>query len=286
MTQQYLQCGRYRLSIQKGHRPLVMGILNITPNSFSDGGNYFSLKFAISRAEKMITEGVDIIDIGGESSKPGISPLSLKEELKRIKPILHALRNCGKPLSIDTYKPQIMYEALIADVDMINDINGFRTPGAIEVIKNSNVGLCIMHMKGHPKTMQEKPMYTNIIQEISQFLLARIEALKTAGIQYNQLCIDPGFGFGKTIEHNFILLQNLHKLVQDLRIPMLVGISRKSMIGTVTGKPINQRLAGSLSAALIAAAQGAMIIRAHDIAETVDALSVWQIVRTNLIVTS
>lgn len=286
MRQQYLQCGRYCLSIQNKRRPLIMGILNVTPDSFSDGGNYVSLKCALSRAEKMIIDGVDIIDIGGESSKPGISPLSLKEELKRIKPVLYALRNCGKPLSIDTYKPQVMYEALITNVDMINDINGFRAPGAIEIIKNSNVGLCIMHMIGSPKTMQEKPIYNNILKEISQFLWTRIKALKMAGIQHNRLCVDPGFGFGKTVEHNFIILKNIHKLVKDLKTPMLVGLSRKTMIGDVTGKSVDKRLAGSISAALIAAAQGAMIIRVHDVAETIDALNVWQVVRTNLITAS
>lgn len=253
-----------------------MGILNVTPDSFSDGGNYHALEFAISRAEQMIADGVDIIDIGGESTRPGIPPVLLEEELKRVMPLIYALRDCGKPLSIDTYKPEVMREALIADADMINDINGFRAPGAIDAVKDSTAGLCIMHMQGEPQTMQQKPVYQDVVEEVTAFLQERVDAFKAAGVDHDRLCIDPGFGFGKSVEHNYALLRNTQKLIKVLNLPLLAGMSRKSMIGAITGKPLDQRLAGSIGAALAAAAQGAMIIRVHDVAETVDALNVWQ----------
>ncbi len=252
-----------------------MGILNVTPDSFSDGGNYHALEFAISHAEQMIADGVDIIDIGGESTRPGIPPVPLEEELKRVMPLIYALRDCGKPLSIDTYKPEVMREALIADADMINDINGFRAPGAIDAVKDSTAGLCIMHMQGEPQTMQQKPIYDDVVEEVAAFLQERVDAFKIAGVDRDRLCIDPGFGFGKSVEHNYALLRNTQKLIQTLDLPLLAGMSRKSMIGAITGKPLDRRLAGSIGAALAAAAQGAMIIRVHDVAETVDALNVW-----------
>ena len=275
MNQQYLQCGRYRFPVRQGRRPLVMGILNVTPDSFSDGGSYSALEFALSHAEQMIADGVDIIDIGGESTRPGIPPVPLDEELRRVMPVIYALRDCGKPLSIDTYKPEVMREALIADIDMINDITGFRAPDAIDAVKDSAAGLCIMHMKGDPQTMQQQPVYDDVVAEVSFFLQERVNALQAAGVGYDRLCIDPGFGFGKSVEHNYSLLKNTSRLIQELGLPLLAGMSRKSMIGAITGKPLEQRLAGSLGAALAAAAQGAMIIRVHDVAETVDALNVW-----------
>ncbi|RFB69755.1 MULTISPECIES: dihydropteroate synthase [unclassified Herbaspirillum] len=276
MNQHTLQCGRYRLSIAQGRRPLVMGILNVTPDSFSDGGSYSALEFALSHAEQMIADGVDIIDIGGESTRPGIPPVPLDEELRRVMPVIYALRDCGKPLSIDTYKPEVMREALIAEVDMINDINGFRAPGAIDAVKDSAAGLCIMHMQGDPQTMQQQPSYGDVVQEVVAFLQERVVALRAAGVQHDRICIDPGFGFGKSVEHNYDLLRNTRRMIDTLDLPLLAGMSRKSMIGAVTGKPLDRRLAGSLGAALAAAAQGAMIIRVHDVAETVDALNVWQ----------
>lgn len=262
--------------MQPGHKPLVMGILNITPDSFSDGGNFYSLEFALSRAEQMIADGVDIIDIGGESTRPGIAPLSLDEELRRVMPVIYALRDCGKPLSIDTYKPQVMREALLADVDMINDINGFRAPGAIEAVADSDAGLCVMHMQGEPQTMQQQPVYDDVVLEVTAFLQQRVTALEAGGVRRERLCIDPGFGFGKSLEHNLELLRHTRQLIDTLQLPLLAGMSRKSMIGAITGKPLEQRLAGSIGAALAAAAQGAMIIRVHDVAETVDALDVWR----------
>ncbi|AKZ64440.1 dihydropteroate synthase [Herbaspirillum hiltneri N3] len=276
MNQHYLQCGRYRLPIAPGRRPLVMGILNVTPDSFSDGGSYSALEFALSHAEQMIADGVDIIDIGGESTRPGIPPVPLDEELRRVMPVIYALRDCGKPLSIDTYKPEVMREALIAEVDMINDINGFRAPGAIDAVKDSAAGLCIMHMQGDPQTMQQQPSYGDVVEEVTTFLQERVVALKAAGVEHDRICIDPGFGFGKSVEHNYDLLRNTRRLIDTLGLPLLAGMSRKSMIGAITGKPLDRRLAGSLGAALAAAAQGAMIIRVHDVAETVDALNVWQ----------
>lgn len=276
MSQHFLQCGRYRLSVAPGRRPLVMGILNVTPDSFSDGGSYSALEFALSHAEQMIADGVDIIDIGGESTRPGIPPVPLDEELRRVMPVIYALRDCGKPLSIDTYKPEVMREALIAEVDMVNDINGFRAPGAIDAVRDSAAGLCIMHMQGDPQTMQQQPSYGDVVQEVVDFLQARVLALRAAGVEHDRLCIDPGFGFGKSVEHNYDLLRNTRRMIDALDLPLLAGMSRKSMIGAITGKPLDQRLAGSLGAALAAAAQGAMIIRVHDVAETVDALNVWQ----------
>lgn len=272
-----LQCGRYRLPLfRQRSRPLVMGILNVTPDSFSDGGRFQSLEPALSRAEQMIAEGADIIDIGGESSRPGVMPLPLDEELRRVMPVLYALRDCGKPLSIDTYKPEVMREAIAADVDMINDINGFRGAGALEAVADSNCGLCIMHMQGQPQNMQRDPHYQDVMRDVGDFFRERLQAAQQAGIARERLCIDPGFGFGKTLEHNLALLRHLGQLQAELGLPVLAGISRKSMIGSITGKPVEARLAGSLAAALFAKVQGAQILRVHDVAETVDALKVWQ----------
>ncbi|MBC7489904.1 MAG: dihydropteroate synthase [Glaciimonas sp.] len=275
--QKHFQCGRYRLPLNiPNARPLVMGILNITPDSFSDGGQFYSLEFALSHAEQMIVDGVDIIDIGGESSRPGSSPLSLSEELDRVMPVIYALRDCGKPLSIDTYKPVVMHEAIAAGADLINDINGFRAEGALEAVKDSDCGLCVMHMQGQPKIMQQQPEYEDVLNQVSTFLHQRITVMTHSGIQRTRIIVDPGFGFGKTLEHNLILLKNIGKLQQLINLPILAGVSRKNMIGDLTGKPVERRLAGSLAAALVAVAQGAKIVRVHDVVETVDALAVWR----------
>ncbi|MBA5635837.1 dihydropteroate synthase [Duganella sp. LX20W] len=274
---QQLQFGRYNFPLAgEGYRPRVMGILNVTPDSFSDGGHYQSLEFAVSHAEQMIGQGVDIIDVGGESSRPGAPALPLERELQRVMPVLYALRDCGKAISVDTYKPQVMREAIIAGVDMINDINGFRAPGAIEAVRDSDCALCIMHMQSTPDTMQQQPAYGDVVAEVTAFLRERVAALTAAGIDPRRLCIDPGFGFGKTVAHNYALLKATGQLIAELGLPLLAGLSRKSMIGAVTGKPVEQRLAGSLAGALAAVAQGALIVRVHDVAETVDALKVWQ----------
>ncbi|HZW12307.1 MAG TPA: dihydropteroate synthase [Noviherbaspirillum sp.] len=279
MKTQYLQCGRYRLPLNS--RPLVMGVLNVTPNSFSDGGRFQSLDLALSHAEQMIAEGVDIIDIGGESTRPGVQPVPLEEELRRVMPVLYALRDCGKPLSIDTYKPEVMREAIAAGVDMINDINGFKASGALRALNGSECALCIMHMQRDPMTMQQAPEYQDVTAEIIQFLLEQVRVMQEQGIDCSRLCIDPGFGFGKTLEHNLTLLKNLGKIADETGMPILAGLSRKSMIGTLTGKPVEQRMAGSVGAALAAVARGAKIVRVHDVAETVDALKVWHAVENS-----
>lgn len=270
---QYLQCGRFGFSLDT--RALVMGILNTTPDSFSDGGRFHSLEFAFSRAEEMISEGVDMIDIGGESSRPGAPAVPLAEELSRVMPVLYALRDLGKPLSVDTYKPEVMREAILAGADMINDINGFRAPGALEAVAGSDCALCVMHMQGSPQNMQQNPQYTDVVAEVTAFLGQRVDAMVAAGIERERICIDPGFGFGKTVEHNYALLRNIGKMQQELGLPVLAGVSRKSMIGAVTGKPVEQRLAGNLAGALAAIAHGARIVRVHDVVETVDAVKVW-----------
>lgn len=271
----YLQFGRFGFNLS-GAQALVMGILNITPDSFSDAGQYQHLESALSRAEQMIADGADILDIGGESSRPGAPPLPLREELQRVMPVLYALRDCGKPLSVDTYKPEVMREAILAGADMINDINGFRAPGAIEAVQGSDCALCIMHMQNVPETMQQQPRYEDVVREVIAFLRERVDTMVAAGIARERLCVDPGFGFGKTVEQNYALLRATRQLRSELGLPVLAGLSRKSMVGAVTGRPVGQRLAGSIAGALAAVAQGAEIIRVHDVAETVDALKVWR----------
>jgi dihydropteroate synthase len=281
MMTAFFECGRYRFSLKPAAhktlaKPIVMGILNVTPDSFSDGGRYQSLDHAISHAEQMLEDGVDIIDIGGESSRPGSQPLSLDEELARVIPVIYALRDCGRPISIDTYKPKVMREAIIAGADMINDIRGFASPESRAAVQGSDVGLCIMHMQNAPENMQQQPLYADVNSEVSNFLKQRCENLITDGVDKNRICVDPGFGFGKTLEHNLALLQNIAKLKEELGVPVLAGLSRKNMIGAITGKPIERRMAGSVAAALAAVAHGAHIVRVHDVAETVDAIKVWQ----------
>ncbi|MBC3906509.1 dihydropteroate synthase [Undibacterium umbellatum] len=272
----YFQCGRFRYPLSGAQsRTLVMGVLNITPDSFSDGGKYLHLESAIARAEQMIEDGVDIIDIGGESSRPGSAPLALDEELGRVMPVIYALRDCGKPLSIDTYKPQVMREALLAGVDMINDIQGFCSPDAIAAVQNADAALCAMHMQNTPTDMQISPEYADVNQEVKVFLRERLAAFEQAGIEAERICLDPGFGFGKTLEHNVAMFRHLPELQQELGLPVLVGVSRKSMIGGLTGRAAPERLAGSVAAALVAKQMGANIIRVHDVAETVDAYKVW-----------
>lgn len=258
-----------------------MGILNVTPDSFSDGGHYQTLEFAVSRVEEMIAEGADIIDIGGESSRPGAPALPLEQELGRVMPAIYAMRDLGRALSVDTYKPEVMREAIIAGVDMINDINAFRAPGALEAVLGSDCALCVMHMQGTPQNMQKDPSYSDVVAEVIQFLHERVDAMTALGIERERICIDPGFGFGKTVEHNFVLMRNIGKMQQELGLPVVAGVSRKSMIGAVTGKPVERRLAGNIGGALAAIAQGARIVRVHDVVETVDALKVWQAATTD-----
>ncbi|MET3117867.1 dihydropteroate synthase [Undibacterium sp. GrIS 1.8] len=273
----YFECGRYRFPLQGSQfRPLVMGILNITPDSFSDGGQFQGLDAALSHAEQMIRDGVDIIDIGGESTRPGATPLSLDEELSRVMPVIYALRDCGKPLSVDTYKTQVMREAILADVDMINDINGFRAPGAIDVVAKADVGLCVMHMQNTPSDMQLQPEYDDVNTQVTDFLDTMVADLLNAGIAPQRICLDPGFGFGKTLQHNVAMLKNIDQFQARFGMPILAGLSRKSMLGAITGKSVEQRLASSIAASIAAVANGAKVLRVHDVAETVDALAVWR----------
>jgi dihydropteroate synthase len=276
---QYLQCGRFGYDLAQ--RPLVMGILNVTPDSFSDGGRYQALEFAVERAEQMIKDGVDLIDIGGESTRPGSPSVPVDEELRRVMPAIYALRELGYPLSVDTCKPEVMREAIIAGADMINDVNGFRSPGAIDAVKDSDCALCVMHMQGSPQDMQAGPEYADVVADVIAFLRERVDALLAAGVARERITVDPGFGFGKRVEHNYALLRNISRMERELGLPVLAGLSRKSMIGAVTGRSVEQRLAGSLGGALAAVAQGARIVRVHDVAETVDALKVWQAATTN-----
>ncbi|MFZ6748082.1 dihydropteroate synthase [Undibacterium sp. Ren11W] len=273
----FFECGRYRFVLDAvDSKPLVMGILNVTPDSFSDGGNYRFLDDAISRAEQMIADGVDIIDIGGESTRPGASSVSVDEELHRVMPVIFALRDCGKAISIDTYKPEVMREAIIAGVDMINDVRGFSSHEARQEVAHADVGLCVMHMQNLPLNMQFAPAYDNVNDEVTGYFLQRLAELDAVGVARTRVCLDPGFGFGKTLEHNISMMRHLSVFQDTFGAPILVGVSRKSMIGDIVGRPVEQRLAGSLAAALWAVNQGAKLLRVHDVAETVDAIKVWQ----------
>ncbi|TDK68595.1 dihydropteroate synthase [Sapientia aquatica] len=272
----YLQCGRFRLPITgENARPLVMGILNVTPDSFSDGSDHNQLNFLLDRAEAMINAGVDIIDIGGESTRPGAQPVSLETELQRVMPIIYALQDCGIPLSIDTYKPEVMREAQIAGVDMINDVHGFRAKGALDVVAQGDCALCIMHMQNTPQTMQDQPLYDDVLTEVSDFFAERINQIQLHNIAKNRLLLDVGFGFGKSLPHNLTLLQNQKLFSERFSLPVLAGLSRKSMLGAITGKPVELRMAASIGAALTAVVNGAHIVRVHDVAETIDALKIW-----------
>ncbi len=255
-------------------RPLVMGILNITPDSFSDGGKYLDYSDALKRAHAMIEEGVDIIDIGGESTRPGSDPVSIDEELKRIIPIIEALkRDSDIAISVDTYKPEVMKEVIDMDVAMINDVYALTQPGAIDVIKKSKVGICLMHMQGTPKTMQINPTYKNVVSEVQSFLKGRAEMLISEGIDQSRIILDPGFGFGKTFEHNIEMLKKLESF-QSLKFPLLVGLSRKSFIRKILNGEHDDHLSGSISAAIFSVLKGAKILRVHDVKETLSALKI------------
>lgn len=274
MSHSTFNCGRFELTFK---RPLVMGIVNVTPDSFSDGAQHFSTEAAVAHAHQLIQEGADILDIGGESTRPGADAVSEAQELARIIPVIEALLNCGKPLSVDTFKPVVMQAALDAGADLINDIYALRKPGAIDVVARQGAcGICLMHMQGEPKTMQQAPAYADVTTDVASFLAQRKEALIEAGVDPRRICLDPGFGFGKTVQQNYQLLREMATL-SGLNSPILVGVSRKSMIGAVTGKEPSQRVAGSIAAALAAVARGASIVRVHDVAQTVDALNVWAV---------
>jgi dihydropteroate synthase len=252
-----------------------MGILNLTPDSFSDGGRFLARDAALSHALEMVQAGAAIIDIGGESTRPGAQPVSIEQELDRVVPVIEALADeIPVPISIDTFKPAVMREAVSAGAGMINDIMALRTPGALQAAAETAVPVCLMHMQGEPRTMQDAPRYRDVVVDVRTFLAERLEACRAAGIPGNRILLDPGFGFGKSLAHNLSLLKHL-RAFSILDAPILVGISRKSMIGSLLGGvPVQERVSGGLAAAVLAVIEGAAVIRTHDVRETVDALKV------------
>lgn len=270
MKPSILRCGRYTLPLD---RPLVMGIVNITPDSFSDGGKFATTDAAIAQARRLIDDGADLLDLGAESTRPGAQPVTADEELARLLPVLEALLDANVPISIDTLKPAVMRTAISAGAAMINDVRALLAPGAIAAVAASDAAVCLMHMQGEPRTMQLDPRYADVVREVRAFLAERVAACEQGGIARDRIVIDPGFGFGKTVEHNFTLLAHLHELT-TVGVPVLAGFSRKSSLGKITGRPAEQRLAASLAAAVLAVERGARIVRVHDVAETRDALAI------------
>ena len=265
-----LHCGGFRLSLD---RPLIMGIVNLTPDSFSGDGMGSDVDRAIRHARHQLDSGADILDIGAESSRPGAIPTPEDEELRRLLPVLREMVGWGVPVSVDTYKPAVMRAALAEGAAMINDISALRHPDAMAAVAGSDCAVCLMHMRGEPGTMQNAPAYSDVVREVREFLGARVAAVRAVGIDDCRLVLDPGFGFGKSLQHNLALFRALTATgVEDL--PMLVGVSRKSMLGAITGRSVDQRLAASIAAATLAALKGAKILRVHDVAETSDALAV------------
>lgn len=264
-------CGRYSLNLA---RPHVMGIVNVTPDSFSDGGRYASTEKAIAHALQLVEDGADILDIGGESTRPGATPVGLDEELSRVIPVIEGLVNtAGVALSIDTYKPEVMRAAIDAGIDIVNDVLALQGAGALELVAQSQVGVCLMHMQGTPQTMQQDPRYDDVAAEVLAFLQQRLDAAKLAGIAAERIVLDPGFGFGKRTVHNIALLQQLSSLA-SLGCPLLVGLSRKSVLGQLLGSDADERLHASIAASVIAVMKGANIVRVHDVKATADALKV------------
>jgi len=269
-----LHCGKFTLPL---NRPLIMGVVNVTPDSFSDGGHYLNLDAAVAHGLRLIDEGADLLDIGGESTRPGAAAVSLDEERRRVLPVLEALASAGVPLSVDTQKHELMREAAAAGAAMINDINGFEVADALAAVAGGNCAICIMHKQGDPQTMQRAPQYGDVVAEVDAYLQRRVAVAEAAGIARARIVIDPGFGFGKTLEHNLALLRGLEVFAAS-GIPLLAGLSRKSMIGALTGREVGDRVFGSVAAALIAAQRGAAILRVHDVAATRDAFAVWSAV--------
>ncbi len=266
-----LQCGRHLLDIDA---PVVMGILNLTPDSFSDGGRFLGMPAALEQAERLAEEGAAIIDVGGESTRPGAAPVPLDEELRRVIPVVERLTaRLDIPISVDTRTPAVMRESIAAGASMINDVMALGAPGALDAVAASGTAICLMHMQGEPRTMQNEPHYDDVVDEVRGFLRERVVACIDAGIAKSRLVIDPGFGFGKTLEHNLELLRGLRAIAAE-GLPVLAGLSRKRMIGALTGRDEGDRLAGSVALAVVAAMNGARIVRAHDVRETVDALRI------------
>lgn len=271
---QLLECGRFQLDLTQ---PMIMGILNVTPDSFSDGGRFNTLDSALQRAESMLADGAAILDIGGESTRPGAPEVSVQQELDRVMPVLEKLKEIGAPLSLDTRRTAVMRAALqLGAVDLINDVSALEDEGAVEAVTASNVALCLMHKQGNPDTMQQAPHYVDVVDEVGHYLLRRVELCRAAGITDARLLIDPGFGFGKTLEHNLQLLAGLRRIEAISRLPVLVGLSRKSMLGAITGEAVPaERLGASLAVALLSLQQGARIVRVHDVKASYQALQVW-----------
>lgn len=269
-----LHCAGRQLDL---NYPRIMGIVNVTPDSFSDGGRHATLDKAIAHAHALIEAGADIVDIGGESTRPGADPVSVNEELARVIPVIAALRGCGAVVSIDTRKAEVMRAAIAAGAHMVNDVEALQAEGAVEVVAQSDVAICLMHMPGNPKTMQALTHYDDVVTTVTDFLQSRILLLLQSGVAKDRLVLDPGFGFGKDLSQNLQLLKHLGRVVA-LNYPVLVGMSRKSMLGLITGRAIEDRLAAGLAAHLYAVTQGANIIRVHDVAACRDALKVWKMI--------
>ena len=267
-----LQCGRFSLEL---NRPLVMGIVNVTPDSFSDGGQYQQTAAALAHAERLLADGADILDIGGESTRPGSAVVSAEEEIRRVVPVIAALQSLNVPLSVDTRKTAVMRAALDAGADLVNDVAALEDQGAIELVAQSNAAICLMHSAPH----SNDPVYWDVLEEVAAYLAARRDAALAAGVTANRLLLDPGFGFGKNLDHNVTLFRNLSELEKQLSVPLLVGVSRKTMLGQITGQPIADRMPASIAAALMAAQAGAAMIRVHDVRETVDALKIWRVLQ-------
>lgn len=269
-----LNCGGKLLDISNASPVKVMGILNVTPDSFSDGGLFVSAESALSQAQQMVLEGASIIDVGGESTRPGAGAVSVQQELDRVIPVIELInKECDTIISVDTSKPEVMREAIKVGAGMINDVRALREPGALdiasEVVREKNVSVCLMHMLGEPRVMQENPQYDDVMETVKSFLQKRIAACAAAGMSEDNLLIDPGFGFGKTVAHNLSLVKNLSAFT-ELKKPIVMGVSRKSTIGTILNRTTEERLAGSLALTALCCQQGASIIRAHDVAATVD----------------
>ena len=266
-----LSCGRYTLDLST---PVVMGVVNVTPDSFSDGGRFLDPREAVLQARRLAAEGAALIDVGGESTRPGAEPVEPAEELDRVLPVIEAIvAELDLPVSVDTSKPEVMEAALEAGACMVNDVLALRAAGALEVVAASDAAVCLMHMQGRPRSMQQDPSYRDVVQDVHHFLSERVAACEAAGMDRSRLVIDPGFGFGKTLEHNLALLAGLDDFTRE-GLPVLAGLSRKSMIGQLTGRPTAERLAGSVVLAALAVERGASIVRAHDVAATVDAIRI------------
>jgi dihydropteroate synthase len=265
-----LRCGALALALD---RPRVMGIVNVTADSFSDGGRFLAEPRAIEHGLALAADGADLVDVGGESTRPGAEPVALEVELARVMPVIRALVREGVAVSVDTMKPEVMRRAVEAGCAMVNDVNGFRAEGAIAAVAGADAGLCVMHMLGTPATMQADPRYDDVVAEVRGYLAGRAAALEAAGVAGGRIAIDPGFGFGKSFAHNAALLAGLPSLAAT-GYPVVAGLSRKRMIGEITGRPVEDRVAGSVAAALLAVQNGASIVRVHDVRQTVDALKV------------